>query len=50
MSVKTLQLCCSVDDLYSYIEWDVMLMDKKPFDFKDVPYLFVKSSVALNLP
>ncbi len=36
MSVKTLQLCCSVDDLYSYIEWDVMLMDKKPFDFKEL--------------
>ena len=23
-------------DLYSYIEWEVMLMDKKPFDFKDL--------------
>lgn len=32
----TEQLCCRVDDLYSYIEWEVMLMNKKPFDFKDL--------------
>ena len=30
------QPCCRVADLYSYIEWEVMLMDKKPFDFKDL--------------
>ena len=32
----TEQPCCRVADLYSYIEWEVMLMDKKPFDFKDL--------------
>ena len=30
------QPCYRVADLYSYIEWGVVLMDKKPFDFKDL--------------
>lgn len=30
------QSCYRVDDLYSYIEWEVMLMNNKHFDFKDL--------------
>ncbi len=28
--------CCRVADLYSYIELEVVLMNNKPFDFKDL--------------
>ena len=30
------QPCYRVADLYSYIEWEVMLMNNKHFDFKDL--------------